>query len=190
MASSRGLPCFNNTLTGIEDQLQWNLTSTKLYSSNSFYKVITSTGRTMEGLRFTWHLKIPATIKIFAYLCIQDKLLTQDVLLRRGFECNHSCVQCQRCSLETTHRILFQCEFALLFWSRFSRYLGYNIFTRGDSVRQSVIRSYNGCRHIMPRKKWGVLFFSACWMLWKARNNKEFEDKCLPANLVAEHAFN
>ena len=36
------------------------------------------------------------------------------------------------------------------------------------------------------RKRWTILFSCTCWNLWKQRNMKIFQDKCRPANVVAE----
>lgn len=167
MAAIRGLPSCHTSPTGTEDQLQWNLTASNVYSASSFYEVIIMAGRTKEALQFTWYLQIPPTVKIFAYLCIHEKLLTQDVLMCRGIECAWHCVQCQSCSLEMAQaqHLLFYCEYARLFWNRLTLHLGYNILCRGDSIQQTITRSYRRCRHIIPRKNWGVLFFAACWIL-------------------------
>ena len=169
--------------------MHWNLTANGLYSASSFYQVITTAGRTKAEIQFTWYLQIPPTVRIFAYLTVHEKLLTQDVLMERGIECDRNCVQCQRCSLETAAHLLFNCDYARICWNRLTLHLGYSILCRGDSIQQTIIRSSRRCRHRLQRKTWGIIFFSLCWQLWKARNYKVFQRKCLAPILVVEHAL-
>lgn len=41
------------------------------------------------------------------FLCLKGKLLTHDVMIRRGLQCALDCVMCQSCNLETTSHIFF-----------------------------------------------------------------------------------
>lgn len=37
--------------------------------------------------------------------------------------------------------------------------------------------------------KWGVYFFSACWIIWNEKNNMIFQNKCMDAEWAAGKAL-
>ena len=173
----------------MNDCLFWKWTTHRTYSAISFYNIISYGGKIKWDYRYTWNLHIPPTVKIFAYLCLQGKLLTHDVMEVRGFTCEMSCTLCQSCNIETAAHLFFQCEHATIVWRRVAWYLGYRLMCRGESVQDMVLKSSWKCARQMTRRKWGVFFFSACWRIWKERNHKIFEKSCAPPIKATEGAM-
>lgn len=114
-------------------------------------------------------------------LCLKGKLLSHEVMIRRGWQCDSRCMMCDRCNLETTFHLLFQCEYAINVWRWYHSILGFTIMHGGRSVQQTVSKSCRASRGRVATKVWGVHFFSVCWIIWKERNRTIFEgDKMEP----------
>ena len=159
-----------------EDRILWLWTKNNEYTANSFYKMVVSAGKTVWAYRFLWQLKIPPTVRVFGYLLLHGRLLTHDVMMHRGLQCNLRCEVCQRCSLETATHLFFQCYQARRCWASLNAMLGCNMVSIGDTVQATVIKSWKACKRRMSRNEWGPYFFAVCWFLWRARNKKIFED--------------
>lgn len=72
----------------IEDRILWLRTNDSEYSANSFYNLVVTAGKTKWEYRFIWQLKIPHTVRVFAFLLLQGRLLTYDVMNYRGIQCD------------------------------------------------------------------------------------------------------
>lgn len=72
----------------IEDRILWLWTNDSEYSTNSFYNLVVTAGKTKWEYRFIWQLKIPHTVRVFAFLLLQGRLLTHDVMHYRGIQCD------------------------------------------------------------------------------------------------------
>jgi zinc-binding in reverse transcriptase len=73
-----------------------------------------------------WNLIIPLKIKIFVWLVLQRKVLTKDILLRRGWSSSSSCVFFSY--LEIFDHIFIHCSFSCNFWHNFNRFNNGGIF--------------------------------------------------------------
>ena len=105
----------------------------------------------------------------------------------RGIPGDRRCVMCSTCSMETLVHILFYCEYAGWFWRTLKHLLGVDIVCKGNSMGDTVTKSHHACRSRLTRRKWGVYFFSGCWIIWKERNNKIFRNCCVdPFNAAAK----
>lgn len=166
----------------------WLWTKDKEYSANSFYKIVISAGKTKWPYRFIWQLKIPPTVRVFAFLLLQGRLLTHDVMLHRGIHCESRCAVCQNCSMETSLHLFFRCSFSRRVWTRLNCLLGISIIHFGDSVQAIVDNSWSWCKNRCSRNKWGSYFFSICWYLWRGRNQKIFEDCVVDPDWMAHRA--
>lgn len=65
------------------DILQWRWCNSGIYTANNAYEVMQGGGKVKWGYAAIWKAKCPATAKIFAFLMIRNKILTQDVLRKR-----------------------------------------------------------------------------------------------------------
>ncbi|XP_078158903.1 uncharacterized protein LOC144554459 [Carex rostrata] len=160
------------------------------YSSNlDETRLVIAAGKTVWAYRFLWKLKIPPTVRVFGYLLLHGRLLTHDVMMHRGLQCNLRCEVCQRCSLETATHLFFQCYKARRCWASLNAMLGCNIVSTGDTVQATVIKSWKACKRRMSRNEWGPYFFAVCWFLWRARHKKIFEDIEPDPIRIAQHAI-
>lgn len=175
------------TLNDSDDELIWRWSPNGKYSASSIYTVMIGAG--LVAWRFTgiWKFSIPPSIKIFLYLLLRDKLLTKEVMLRRQFNCNGSCVLCDSAQLESAVHLFFQCQFAIKIWDGIAVYLGNQIRVDADSVELTWIRSAIPFRHRRTaRMRWQVFFPAVCWAIWRQRNLKIFEEKLLPVDVIIQ----
>lgn len=125
---------------------------------------------------------------MFLYLLLNDKLLTREVLMRRSFMIqDSSCPLCDQCGPETAQNIFFECSYARLLWNKIALLVGQTVMLNGDSIQQTWRNSYEKFKgnHQM-RTKWEALVSAACWMLWRERNCKVFEEKVQPLDTLVQ----
>lgn len=173
------------TLIDSDDELCWRWSQNGQYSASSLYAMMTTAG--LVAWRFTriWKFSIPLSIKIFLYLMLKDKLLTKEVMLRRQFDCDESCVLCDSNCIESAYHLFFQCDFARRIWDGITQYLGSHILVNSGSIELTWIRSAHQFRHnSTARTRWQVFFTAVCWAIWKQRNSTIFEGKRMPPDMV------
>lgn len=127
------------------------------------------------------------TVRIFAFLLLKGKILTHNVMQRRDLNCELGCTFCNDCTLETSMHLFFQCSYAVTYWNEIARLTGGHLMKPSDTVQNTYEFSARS-RGTMRKKTWAVLFWAACWLLWKERNNRIFERKEKPPVLVAQRA--
>jgi zinc-binding in reverse transcriptase len=66
-----------------KDSLQWKLTNHGTYTVNSFYNFFAGFGKTRFIFAPMWKTRVPPSVKIFFYLLLNDRLLTQQISVRR-----------------------------------------------------------------------------------------------------------
>lgn len=126
--------------------LVWWWNSNQEYSAKSFYEMMLSGGKTVCKFEFIWKLKMPPTVRVFAFLCLHDKLLTHETMARSGFHCELNCVLCQSCPLETAIHLFFYCRFAKRFWQRLLWISGFNLVQNGVSIQHMLDNFRKECR--------------------------------------------
>ena len=99
---------------GQPDTIAWRFTSSHEYSARSAYLLQFEGAIQMKGYNLIWKAWAPGKCRFFLWTSMLGKILTADVLLRRGWENNYFCPLCER-SLETAPHLLIECP-----WSRFS----------------------------------------------------------------------
>lgn len=92
------------------DKIIWRWSSNGgLYSANSVYKVLTAGGKVRWKYEFLWSCNAPIKVKIFAVLVLRERILTHDVMDRRGISCELRCHLCDSCEMENACHLLFEC---------------------------------------------------------------------------------
>lgn len=146
-------------------------------------------GKITWPFRFIWSAKVPPTAKIFAYLLLQDRVLTRDILRKRGIHTEMVCVNCANCPVESVLHLAFLCPFATAVMKLVSsittvREAHFRIDT---SVQGVWIRSWDMVRAQgqYKKKEWTSRFICAIWNVWKRRNGVIFREEHIPAETLA-----
>lgn len=179
------------TLNSGCDSILWKWTASGIYSANSVYKMLTTGGRIEFDHMYVWRLPIPPTVRIFAYLMLQDRILTGEVMERRNMATQNRCVMCRNCPSESTLHLLFLCPNAVQVWFRVAAHFGFRIMVPRLTVDDIMVvsRRQAEMEGERCRKIWNSLFMCTCWLIWKQRNNKIFTGKLTPPDIVASRVI-
>jgi hypothetical protein len=118
--------------------------------------------------KWLWKSSCMMKHKAFAWLLLNDRLNTRDLLIRRNWKVTEDkhCVLCPIRAYEDRLHLFFECNFSRRIWT----YLQID-WSRGSDIQSYVANA---------RKDFGKPFFMevmilACWHIWKQRNGKIFE---------------
>ncbi len=159
------------------DSISWRWSSNGRFSVSSAYNFLTFDGVDDSNIRHLWSLRIPLRIKLFLWLAGRNRLLTADLLARRGWQGPSICVLCGA-DVENLVHPLFRCPFARAMWAQ--------LFQNFPSVRQKL---YSGFRDLASRwsrarvslpgrlqGSFDIWLAAGCWELWNERNIRIFEN--------------
>ncbi|KAJ3701347.1 hypothetical protein LUZ61_005052 [Rhynchospora tenuis] len=90
----------------------WRWTSSEIYSSSSAYSILVDPGIRSSYYLVLWKLNIPPRVKIFIWLLLQDRLLTQHNLNIQNWPTNDGCPCCPGNALETSLHLFLLCPLA------------------------------------------------------------------------------
>ncbi|WVZ99078.1 hypothetical protein U9M48_044428 [Paspalum notatum var. saurae] len=135
--------------------------------SGMVYQVLRGGGAvTDEGAGFIWKCRAPPLVQFFGWLALRGRLQCRANLVVKGVVPDDVCVAC-RDEVETSTHILFQCRFAVQFWSLL------HIGTPASSPRAllHLLRR----PHDIPALHFNTFALLCCWNIWKKRNKIIFE---------------
>jgi hypothetical protein len=101
----------------VPDSISWKFTNDGSYSSKTAYKM-QFLGRPISPLPSeVWKPWAPPKCKFFAWLIIQNRVWTEDMLQKRGWPNYGSCKLCNQVQ-ETASHLPFKCRFIIRIWSK------------------------------------------------------------------------
>lgn len=124
------------------DQIKWNWSKNGCYSASSVYQVLGGGGLIGWHFNFLWKCKLPPTVKIFAYMLLQGRILTRDVLIKRRMRVDRNCVLCTNCPVESQLHLIFLCPVAVHVWFKVSALIRRTIFKCAGSVQGVLENSW------------------------------------------------
>lgn len=180
------LSSFTGTLLALndqEDQLVWKWSSSGDYTASSVYKLMVSGGKIQWNFKKIWEATAPSKVKIFTFLLLNNRVLTHEIMHRRGISCEAKCVMCEVCDVETSHHLFFQCQNAQEVWGKFT-----NLIRVEDTVHNTWENSRHHYSARLHKRIWVTRVMSVLWSLRKQRNELIFQGTKLPVWLVANRA--
>ena len=111
----------------IEDQIKWKWTADGQYTTQSAYRAQFIGSYNRHHTKLIWRARAENKCKLFAWILIQNKILTSDNLALRGWPHQNSCVLCNG-PMETGMHLCLTCPFAQAVWSQVSLWEGLNTF--------------------------------------------------------------
>lgn len=68
-----------------------------------------------------WRWRIPLKLKCFLWLCFHNKILTRDIIMKRGFCGTDMCFMCREAAKDN-HHLFYQCYFVREVWQAIRRW--------------------------------------------------------------------
>jgi ribonuclease HI len=117
-----------------------------------------------------WKWAVPLKLKLFIWLAGKEKILSWDVLQRRGWEGPGICLLCSQAS-EDIHHLLVHCFFTKEVWKRLLKHFSLSVSWSGTSL--------SDCFSLWSSQKSAPLCLAVhvCWQIWIERNKAIFEDR-------------
>lgn len=189
-------PSLNLNLSDEEDRIQWKWNSQGTYTSKSVYKILVEGGKLISPNYRVWTAKVPPSVRIFGYFLLKGKLLTRDVLSRRGVHCQSNCVMCQTGRIESHFHLFFQCTYAKCVWNLVQSGFHTRLLTRSAPpanittsraamqwMWETSARDVTGCGSLDVRK-WQAIMLCTLWGIWRQRNCRIFRDELVPSQVL------
>lgn len=179
----------NIVLTNRDDLMRWKWGNTGTYSASSLYKAMVGIGKTRWPFMIVWKSRVPPTIKVFITMMLRDKILTHDVMNRRGMHCNLACMMCANCPIESTLHLLFLCPYATHVWFLVSNLVG-SVLMRSDLTTQLTWFRSQEMKGKLETHKWVTYYMCTVWNIWKQRNQLIFGGSRKDPSLLADIIYN
>lgn len=179
-------------LMNTSDTLSWRWEKSGIYTSKSAYSILIPGGRIKWRFTKLWSAMCPRTTKIFMYLALGGRILTQDMLLKRHILSQMGCVMCNSGQLETAIHLLFRCHYAKQVWVLLSTKLGFSLIKTGPSIQVVWIASWEALRcsrsnsDSCSEMKWLVWFVGTAWAIWKEGNEQIFRGSAVPPWILVD----
>ncbi|KAJ3679687.1 hypothetical protein LUZ60_017698 [Juncus effusus] len=170
----------STTLSSASDNPKWRWTSDGLYSANSSYKFFFKTNRKSYWNAKVWKIKIPMKIRFFLWLLGLNRLPTQHNLVRKGWSSISTCTLCSGGLMESTVHLFLHCTYSMRFWNQLSA----PSLPADDSPISFWLRVRLTKLTITEKKFWDTQWAAGCWMLWKQRNQRVFNNKKAPPSVT------
>jgi hypothetical protein len=139
------------------------------------------------AFKFIWKSGVPSKVSAFSWQLLLDRVPTRDNLRRRGV-LNMDDSRCPLCNeeVETTCHVFLHCRITSKIWYAINRWYGVC-----SVVPSSVPMSYavivgNGSNK-KRRKGLSVVWLAFVWAVWKARNDRVFNNVMVDVPTVVDH---
>ena len=117
--------------------------------------------------RAVWRWKIPLKTVIFSWLLLAGRILTWNMLQRKGFEGPGICSLCFGAEECITH-VMIECPFTVQVWKLIGNFFNTDLIWQGRSIAEAFGAWIMGDRMLRS------IPFHVCRLLWLARNNYIF----------------
>ncbi|KAG7556675.1 Reverse transcriptase domain [Arabidopsis suecica] len=163
-----------------EDTLGWHFTKSGKYSVKSGYHTARldklETNSSFIGPDFnklkahTWKVQCPPRIRHFLWQILTGCVPVTENLRKRGIDCDTGCARCGALE-ETVNHTLFQCHLARQVWA-----LSQIPTVMGTFPTDSIFANLDHLFWRIPSEFDSIAFPWIIWYIWKARNEKLFEN--------------
>ena len=157
------------------------------YTTKSAYKMQLQ-GTYSDGSQHkVWKAFAEGKVKFFAWVLLQRKILTADLLSARHWQGPATYPLCDK-EPETTCHLCLQCYFAREVWFLIGNWMGWGagfLSTVATDIQDWWNQTLQPLKGKEKRSAAAVLMY-ATWNVWKERDRRIFESKALRADQVSE----
>ncbi|CAN1233575.1 hypothetical protein LINPERPRIM_LOCUS3948 [Linum perenne] len=156
--------------------LVWSLTGSKVFSVRSLNAQLRGDkfpGRCGVPVETIWSKEVPTKVQGILWLVFHGRILTLDVLKKRGFQMANRCSLCGSQEESVSH-LFINCNFVYPIWSKISSRLSLS----EPSPREAVdfITGWKGLNCGTPFELMSrVVLHSFVWHVWLERNELSLE---------------
>lgn len=154
----------------VQDIITWNWSSGGIYSSRSACKAQFFGSYYGHNLDLIWRAKAENKCKLFAWILIQNKILTADNLARRGWPHQTSCTLCNGPRKSGFHLCL-TCPFAQEVWNRVLAWENMSLPQQADSRNATNLGDWwERMEALFPkcrRRNFNSVAIYIMWNIWK-----------------------
>ncbi|KAL4384144.1 hypothetical protein GQ457_15G026400 [Hibiscus cannabinus] len=137
---------------------------------------------------WVWSLAVTPRIRMFIWLVLKQRLMTNEERCRRGFSFDASCPSCGCVSESITH-ILRDCPPTRSLWQSIVPQDRQALFFAAPLETWVVSNIRAGYAFGVSLIPWPCFYSSLLWQLWKRRNDFAFTGTCLPLDEVYKIGF-
>ncbi|XP_020263325.1 uncharacterized protein LOC109839306 [Asparagus officinalis] len=113
---------------------------------------------------------------IISWLAVQNRLLTQDMLLRMGTVFTNSCCLCSGAASESCDHLFFEFEFSKIVWNKIMKWIQFRwLSCVWNCLLEWYITSLRGKRFKQRIKR--MAFNASLYRIWNERNARIFLQK-------------
>jgi hypothetical protein len=148
----------------------WKYAWGEKYHPSKFYAHLHADMVVPAVFRWLWKSACMMKTKMFAWLLLNDRLNTRDLLVRRNWTVSDDrhCVLCPTHTYEDRLHLFFTCNFSHRIWN----YLQID-WSRGADLQTAVAEARRG----FAKPFFMEVMITACWHIWKQRNGRIFENE-------------
>ncbi|KAK8476102.1 hypothetical protein V6N11_071089 [Hibiscus sabdariffa] len=169
------------SLDDSRDMVAWKCTPTGIFTVSSAYENLLSESWDSCDSKWTgiWSLPVAQRVRMFLWLVLRQRLLTNAERARRGMSSDPSCSCCGFFN-ETILHILRDCPPMRSFWQSLIPQSDHDYFF-GAPLEHWIFSNIRTSR-VFGRgtPPWSCFFPSFLWQVWKRRNDFVFNGECLP----------
>ncbi|KAL4279937.1 hypothetical protein GQ457_03G021630 [Hibiscus cannabinus] len=164
------------------DVPSWRLEDRRIFTMKSAYNHIFYHNGNDELIDPDWKrvlkIQVPQRIRVFLWLALHRRLLTNVERERRHLTAS---VQCKVCfdSPEDTIHVLRDCMVARNLWSRVLTEAQYETFSQLNGDDWFRVNLFAPNIVTSTRKEWPQVFAIFCWLLWKNRCCRIMGSECM-----------
>jgi hypothetical protein len=136
--------------------------------------------------KFIWKSGVPSKVSALSWQLLLDRIPTRNNLLSRGIIMvdESRCPLCNE-EIETVNHLFLRCRFVTGIWYAILRWLGVL-----SALPPMILMSYAilvGCGSNKKRRKgFSVVWLAYIWAVWKARNERIFNNGVFDASVVMD----
>lgn len=132
---------------------------------------------------------------------LKGKLLTRDVLNRRGIHCEMECAMCHYGNAESHYHLFFRCSYAKRVWIHVQSGSDNRLLatvvpdSTGRSSRTAVQCMWDASAREATRpggmklEEWFSKMLCTMWGLWRQRNCRIFREEVVPPQVLGQRVL-
>jgi len=163
-------------LTNSPDQIFWKWTANGVYTAKSAYLARLKGTYCSFDADAIWHAHAEGKHRFFAWLLVQEKILTADKLAARNWPSFTNCVLCDQ-EFETATHLCLHCPFARHVWHLVSTWTAGVIQVpqeQDEGIEEWWKSSLAHLSQAQKRSVAAILTYTT-WNIWKEMNRRVFK---------------